>query len=567
VQLLHGVDTRDLSQTAPNSSVPRPVQWAVLLGALLLIWHSLGDHALLPPDEGRYGSVSAWMAENGNWLQPKIRDMSHVTKPPLTYWAQALGVLALGRTELAIRLPSALGATITVFALFWFTRRMWGSLAAVLAVGVYAIMPLPLIVGRLATTDSLLNAWWWLALCFGFLALQEPRKTRLGWLAAFWGAVALIGLTKGPLALAPVALLWTWLVCAGRWRDVWRTHAMIGLPLALAPLAVAAYLFWQSDPERTLEVWRREFVDRIAGGDYKREPIWQLAPVLLGGLVPASVVLLFAGLHRPFQRLWATLAEGGAVGLLIIAVVLPFIGFSLLSNNQPTYLLPLAPPCAVLFAVVMAEWFDGRAEWPSSRANPREMRTASGLTAAALVIGVPGAALAVVLMERVPTWAPGWTLFWWSLFMVPAGIGWLLCSSTWVKPATRAIGFACVFVGMVAMWLGVQEVEDMALDHMNSRGIARLLASQDRPVLLVGFKDLTIDFYAGEWHDYVHTSNEMAPWLKAHPNGLVVVGERRGKHEPGVETADLAGLVEVERFDVWPFKQAVVLELRNHAGR
>ncbi|MBL9140695.1 MAG: glycosyltransferase family 39 protein, partial [Phycisphaerae bacterium] len=362
---------------APNSAsaVPARVQWAVVLAALLLIWNSLGNHALIPPDEGRYGSVSAWMAEHGNWLSPQLRDHVHVTKPPLTYWSQAVGVLAFGRTELAVRLPSAIGATIMVLSLFWFARRVWGPAVAVLAVGVYAIMPLPLIVGRLGTTDSLLNAWWWLALCCGYMAMRRdartPRdertahdertangertpnaaspRTRLGWIVAFWCATALIGLTKGPLAVAPLGLVWMWLLLAGRWRDLWRTHAAIGLPIALVPLAVVAYLFWQSDPVRTSTIWRSEFVDRVAGTGVHHDPIWQLIPIFVGGLMPASLTIIPELFKRPVRRTWLLLRSGNAAALMVIATVAPSVGFSLLSGNQPTYLLPVAAPCAAVF--------------------------------------------------------------------------------------------------------------------------------------------------------------------------------------------------------------------------
>ena len=107
---MRGMDDR----IEARARVPRWVLPAVLLVALAIIWHSLGDHPLYRPDEGRYGAVSAWMAEHGNWLQPRMRDVVHVTKPPLTYWAQAAAITALGRTELAVRLPSAVGASVCI---------------------------------------------------------------------------------------------------------------------------------------------------------------------------------------------------------------------------------------------------------------------------------------------------------------------------------------------------------------------------------------------------------------------------------------------------------------------
>jgi 4-amino-4-deoxy-L-arabinose transferase-like glycosyltransferase len=544
------------------------VQWAVVIGALLLIWNSLGDHALLPPDEGRYGSVAAWMAEQGDWLAPRIRDQVHVTKPPLTYWAQGLCVLALGRTELAVRLPSAIGASIVVLALFWFARRTWGPLVAVIAVGAYAVMPLSVVCGRLGTTDSLLNAWWWLALCFGCMALAPdargegsgPAPARTGWIVAFWAATALIGLTKGPLVVAPLLLILAWLVLAGRWRAIWRTHLALGLPLALVPLAVVGYLYWQANPARTAAIWHDEFVDRVTHGGVHRDPIWLLVPVFLVGLLPASASILPEAIKRGPRWYWSLLRGGSPAALMLLAVVLPFVGFSLLSGKLPTYLLPLAAPCSIVFALVLAPWLDGRTERPGSGARPGEVRVAAWIGAAVLALGAPAAAAVAVRLGDVPDWAPGWTAVRWSLLFVPAGLGWFAFGWFWRAPAARGVSLGCAFVGMVAMWLGIQVVENRAIAIMDSRPVAEYLRARDVPALAVALKDLTIDYYWGRWTDFADEREEIDAWLAAHPDGLVLIGTRRGDLRPALDTSHLAGLREVLRQDAWPFKKIVVYE-------
>lgn len=78
---------------------------------------------------------------------------------------------------------------------------------------------------------------------------------------------------EGPLILAPLVILCAWLVMAGRWRDLWRTHPIFGLPLAMVPLAIVAYLYWQANPERTARIWRFEFIDRITGEGGHNDPL------------------------------------------------------------------------------------------------------------------------------------------------------------------------------------------------------------------------------------------------------------------------------------------------------
>lgn len=40
------------------------------------------------PDEGRYGDISRWMYESGDWLIPRLNGIPFMHKPPLLHWAE-----------------------------------------------------------------------------------------------------------------------------------------------------------------------------------------------------------------------------------------------------------------------------------------------------------------------------------------------------------------------------------------------------------------------------------------------------------------------------------------------
>src|SRR3954452_11645500 len=100
------------SHQSPISARQAPL--AAALGAYFLFFFGLGRTPLLDPDEPVYGQIAREMVQTGNWLTPHLAGKPWFDKPPLFYWAEAASMLALGPTELAARLPSAVAALLLV---------------------------------------------------------------------------------------------------------------------------------------------------------------------------------------------------------------------------------------------------------------------------------------------------------------------------------------------------------------------------------------------------------------------------------------------------------------------
>ena len=536
----------------PIQSPARWVPAAVLAASIALVWHSLGDHGLFPPDEGRYAAASGWMAEHGGWLAPELRGQIHVTKPPLAYWAQAASMVAFGKTEFAARFPSALATTGLLLATFVAARAWLGRLAATAAVALLACMPLVQVVGRLATTDAMLSLWWWCAICSAWMALRDSVR-RPGWTAGFWTSCALVGLTKGPLLLAPPAIVGCWLLLAGRLRELRRLHPVAGLALAAAPLALVAWGYWSANPDRVLPIWKHEFIDRFTGGKHD-SPFLTIPFAFVAGLFPATAMLVLPGFNLPWRHALAALRAGDLRSLLAVSVVLPLAGFSLLRGSSLTYVLPLAAPLAVLAGITVSRWIDGSIDdLPAGRRAP-DVRLTLAAVLTILAVGLPAVAVTAVARGLAPSWAPGWDLAWLSLCFVPAAVASWCCIACWSRRSLRLPALAAVCAAWLGGWVVAHRAEDAAMGAMSMR---RLVASlpPDRPVAMLGVVDLGIDWLLGRWTSWHWGGKPMTEWIKANPDGIVLVYEAelermRERKDP------IVGMIEPgEAFDAWPTKR------------
>ncbi len=242
------------------------------------------------------------MAEGGSWLVPSFGGHPHLTKPPLTYWLEATCLLLLGHNELAVRLPSAIAGSLALLAVLGLVWRTGGLGQAIPAAAVLAVMPMFAVMNRLTLTDALLNLFWFGTLAAGVLALREPSRAR--WPVLLWFCVALGLLTKGPLAWVPVGLLLVWLGLGGRWREVRVLRLGWGMALSLLPLAgwvIAVRLFQPS----AASVWWREMFARTglaATPAPHPEPVWYFLPIFVGGLFPATLMLMLPGLNYSWRK-------------------------------------------------------------------------------------------------------------------------------------------------------------------------------------------------------------------------------------------------------------------------
>jgi 4-amino-4-deoxy-L-arabinose transferase-like glycosyltransferase len=286
------------------------------------------------------------MWRTGDWLLPRLNGAPYPDKPPLVFWLHLLGWSALGVGETWPRLVGAiaglgcLGLVGVLARLLWPDRAGTASAAPI----VLAAFPLFAVFATLALFDVPLTLWV-LAGHVG-VALAFRGRPALGW-SALGLALGLGALTKGPvilLHLLPVPLLAPWWAREPRRWSIWYGGLVgaIGLGSAIAfAWAVPAGRAGGADYADAI-LWGQT-AGRLARSFAHAEPWWWYLPLLPLILVPWAW-------WPPAWRGLRGLRLDPGLRFVLVALVVPFLGFCLVSGKQPNYLIPLLPAAALAAA-------------------------------------------------------------------------------------------------------------------------------------------------------------------------------------------------------------------------
>lgn len=434
----------------PRSWWPEALLLAVALSALFLF---LGTRGLNEPDEGRYAEIGREMAVGGSWLVPHLNGIPHFQKPPLVYWATAIGLKVCGINEWGARLPSALAALGTLLLTWWMGRVLFGRREGVLAAIVLLSSLQFFVQARLLTPDMLMTFWITAALACLVRRVKGGGPV-WGWL--FFAAMGLGFMTKGPMALvvpACAAIAWQ---RAGRrggggFRLPWAGGLVLALVLGLWWFVVLSV----RDPALFSYFAGDELVKRFGSGHHGRaKPWWFFLAVLPGGVFPWTFLMGALVIER-----FAAWRRGGGLSpvasFLVGWVVPPLVILSLSGSKLPTYVLPLFPALALAAA----------------RGVRMELR--SPLWLAAWALTVAGLVAMVGTMAGLTRWAG---------IQLPEmrpllGVALVLAVVLWRR---RVAAMPVLGVGMTAGWLLAVAQIDRVNAHLEQQATVRPLAERLR---------------------------------------------------------------------------------------
>lgn len=275
--------------TSSHTSLRLLLLLAISLGFFLNL-HSV---PLFDLDEGAFSEATREMLLRGDFISPYLNGEPRFDKPAFIHWLQAASVLAFGWNEFALRLPSALAASVWVLVVYGFVRTMRDErYALIAAIAMATSLEIP-IIAKAATADAALNLFITSAMLAAFLFQQRQRR---GYLYACFVLMGLGFLTKGPVAVAiPGAVTLLFYLSRGEFKAWLRAvFDPLGIALFLAvalPWYVLQYL--KEGDAFIAGFFFKHNVGRFQGAmEGHGGSVFYYVPVVLIGLLPYTAVLI-----------------------------------------------------------------------------------------------------------------------------------------------------------------------------------------------------------------------------------------------------------------------------------
>jgi 4-amino-4-deoxy-L-arabinose transferase-like glycosyltransferase len=486
--------------------------WTALVAAAL--W----ARPLMPVDETRYLSVAWEMWQRGDWLVPHLNGAPYHHKPPLLFWLIQIGWHVFGVSELWGRLVAPLFGLGNLALTIALGRRLWPHRPEV------AVAAPWLLVGgfwwagytTLTMFDMLVVSFALVGLLGLVVAWQSQRL--LGW-ALFALGVAGGVLSKGPVILVfllPAALFAPWWMTRDRpgW-PAWYGSVLLAL-LAGAGLALAWALpaAQAGGTEYGNAILWGQTGGRVVKSFAHRREVWFYLAALPAMLLPWAI---WPALWRGTWAAWRNRRQSGpsaGARFCAIAVIVAVLIMSVVSGKQPQYLLPLLPLLALAMAAAVVAI--PAAGWADRWLPP-------------LIAGLAGLGLIGAIAATRAGWWPagrGGAPDWLDDMSIGLGIGLVAAAvMAGVQARRNAVtAFATLsVVSLMILHLGARPVVRPYFDLSAVAGRLAGLERDGRPIAMAGEYHGQFNFLGRLTRPVaVVPRTELAAWLAAHPNGVVI---------------------------------------------
>ena len=500
-----------------------------LLAIYALIFLAPGFFTLPPldRDESRFAQATKQMLETGDPVEIRFQDEARNKKPVGIYWMQAATASALGGPEeapiWAYRIPSAIGAILTIVFTYMAGAALFGTRPATLGAAFIAVSMLLVAEGHIAKTDAMMAATitaMQAGLARAFMRHRETPDAPARWsdVALVWCGLGLSALIKGPVGLMVGAgtVLGLWLLGGGvAWLR--KTRPLIGVLIALAvfsPWAIAITI--QTGGQFWHDAIFGDMLSKVVAGQERHGgfPGYYLLLVTLT-LFPASIALLPAAWRAVQLRreAWA---------MFLIAWAVPaWLVFEIMPTKLPHYTLPMYPALALAIGAYVAARFRDEPDL-----TPRWARIANIVLWAIFAIAI--AALFIVAPHE---YAPGGVRILDIAMALVVLAGGAIVIAVTTTGTWRLFAPACALLA-AATFGGLFEraLATSTYLHVSPRLATELRAAGWRPgdpVAAVGYHEPSLVFLTATDIQLLDDGAAAARFQKDHPGGYALVEKRQ----------------------------------------
>ncbi len=323
---------------------------------ITLLFIQLSKNSLIPWDEAIYAKIAKNMVNTGNymflhWIPGKI----WYEKPPLFMWILSFSFKLFGFTSLAAKLPTVLASIITLVSTYFFTKKLFGRVAAYVSVLSLITTVQYLFYSRMAMTDVMCALFISTSLFLYFLQRQIGNKFNYKYLIIGL-LIGLAVMTKGVVGLLPFPIIFLYecyLLVSKQETSLVSTLKNLFVVLFIAVLVFMPwhYLMYKSFGQSFLGNYiGYHVIERATENiENKQEPIYWYIIILKVSMRLWFISLIAAIPFVLYKLSSATkITEKNKLVYLLIWSLFILVFFSIPKSKLVWYITPIYIPLAIL---------------------------------------------------------------------------------------------------------------------------------------------------------------------------------------------------------------------------
>ena len=318
----------------------------LFLAILINFYLTLSLTPLFNLDEGAFSEATREMFLNHNFITTYLNGHLRFDKPILIYWLQALSTIIFGFNEFALRLPSAIAATLWALGIYFFTKKLFSEKEAIFA-SFFMVSALQIgLIAKAAIADSLLNMFIAFSMFSLYIYLKEKKEKYLLLTFAFIGFGFL---TKGPVAvLVPLATYFIYALIKKDFKkflkDVFNIKGIIIFLIIALPWYLAEY--HQEGMKFIKGFFLKQNIKRFdTSFEHHKGSLFYYIPVVLIGLLPWTS-LFIKYLTKLKEMIKNDFVLFGSIWFFFV-----FLFFSLSGTKLPHYVIYGYTPLFIFMAL------------------------------------------------------------------------------------------------------------------------------------------------------------------------------------------------------------------------